>query len=450
MTGSEIVRLSAEELTRAGGFDCECGRRHAAGTERVFIEAGAVRRLPELVRECGAKRVFLLSGAATFAAAGEPVCAALDGAGIPYSKYVFPRSPVLPTEQSVGAAAMHFDPACDLVIGVGSGVINDVGKMLAHTSGRRYLIVATAPSMDGFASATASMEADGLKVSLPSACAWAVVGDLDILCRAPMRMLQAGVGDMAAKYISLAEWRIARIAAGEYYCPVVAALVQRSLDRVAASAAGLARREPEAVRAVTEGLVITGLAMKYAGLSRPASGIEHYFSHIWDMRALAFPDAKADLHGIQCGVAALESLRIYGYIRALRPDADKARATVARFDLDAWNARLRAFIGPGAEAMIAGEQKERKYDPAAHARRLPTLVACWPEICDIIDELPSEQTLRGLLETVGAPADPAELGHGPEELRETFRMTKDIRDKYVASRLLWDLGELDDAAEALF
>lgn len=113
------------------------------------------------------------------------------------------------------------------------------------------------------------MERDGLKVSLDSTFAWAIVGDTDILREVPMHMLRAGVGDMLAKYISLTEWRIASILVGEYYCPVVAALVENALNRVVAAAPGLMKRDEEAVKAVMEGMVIAGMAMKYAGLSQP-------------------------------------------------------------------------------------------------------------------------------------------------------------------------------------
>ena len=164
----------------------------------------------------------MLADERTHRAAGEAVCAALDNSRIPYTEYVLPGNTVKPDEKTVGAAVMHFDRRCDLVIGVGSGVINDVGKLLSKTAGTPYIIVGTAPSMDGYASATSLMDVDGLKVSLPSRCADAVVGDTAVLRQAPERMLIAGLGDMLAKYISLGEWRIAHIITGEYYCSTVA------------------------------------------------------------------------------------------------------------------------------------------------------------------------------------------------------------------------------------
>ena len=372
MTVNEINNINLEELISMGSFACECGKVHSPGVSKVIVEKGAVNSLPALLKEIGAKKPFLLSGHDTFEAAGASVTAVLENNGIDYAKHVFPVSPVRPTEYTVGSAFMHFDYSCDAIIGIGSGVINDTGKMLARATGLKYIIVATAPSMDGFVSGTSSMDRDGLKVSLYSTAAWAVVGDLDILCQAPMHMLVSGVGDMLAKITSLREWKLAEIIVGEDYCPVTAALVQKALDKVMSSTEGLLKREPEAVASVMEGLVIAGIAMNYAGVSRPASGMEHYFSHIWDMRSLAFEDAQFEQHGIQAGLGTLYTLMAYEELinKGYKPDREKALNFVKNFSLDDWNGQLRSFVGPGAEAMIEGENREHKYDAAKHAKRL--------------------------------------------------------------------------------
>lgn len=447
MSPEEIKTMRLEDLVALGQFHCGCGKDHVAGIRKVVICSGAIGQLPEVLEELGCRKPFLLSGHDSYAAAGKLVEQAFEQAGLSYGKYVFPHSPVKPTEEAVGSAVMHFDYSCDCIVGIGSGVINDTGKLLAHATGRQYLIVGTAPSMDGFASATSSMDMDGLKVSLNSTNAQAIIGDLDVLSQAPMHMLLAGVGDMLAKIVSLAEWRIANLLVDEYYCPVVSALVENALDRVLSASAGLLTRDKEAVAAVMEGLVIAGLAMKYAGLSRPASGMEHYFSHIWDMRSLAFPDAKADLHGIQCGVGTLYSLKVYDYIRHIRPDRQRALDYAAAFSLEQWNQELRRFIGPGAEAMIEGERHEGKYDLAKHADRVNRIIERWDEVQEIIAALPSYEQVRTQMEALGAPTDVHYLGYTDQQVAETFRMTKDIRDKYIASRLLWDLGLLDEAAQ---
>ena len=192
--------------------------------------------------------------------------------------------------------------------------------------------------------------------------------------------------------------------------------------------------------------------MNYAGVSRPASGTEHYFSHIWDMRALAFEDVSSELHGIQAGLGTLYTLMAYHTFLegTYRPDREKAMAFVRNFSLDDWNRQLLSFIGPGSEAMIEGEKREHKYSPEKHEARFSVIEQNWDMIIDSIKTLPSPEELRALMESIGFPTSASVIGYTDEQVKTTFRMTKDIRDKYVGPRLFWDLGILDEIADITF
>ena len=424
---------------------CKCGKEHTVAVDEVVIGSGVISRLPEFVKKYKAVKPFLLADRNTFAAAGEKVCGLLDS----YSKYVFDQECLEPDEKSIGSAVMHFDNSCDLIIGIGSGVINDIGKILSNITGRKYIIVATAPSMDGYASATSSMSMDGLKVSLNSRCADVIIGDTDILKNAPLRMLKSGLGDMLAKYVSIAEWRIAHIITGEYYCEEVSDLIRKALKKCVDNASGLLQRDPKAVEAVFEGLVIGGVAMAYAGVSRPASGVEHYFSHIWDMRGLEF-GTQVDLHGVQCAVATLQAVKLYEFVKNVKPDAAKAAAYVEAFSYEKWQEQLKGFLGNSAETMIALEARERKYNKENHPARFAKIADNWNAIVDILnEELPSNAELEGILQTIGISADLKDLDVNSETAQLTFQATKDIRDKYVLSRLAWDLGIMDELCQML-
>ena len=422
---------------------CDCGKAHPFTVSHICVEKGAIAKLCEYIAEFQCKKPFLLADKNTFEAAGKTVCATLDKAGIAYKKYVFPTGEIEPDEKTVGSAIMHFDSTCDLVIAIGSGVINDTGKILANAAKLPYFIVGTAPSMDGYASATSSMTVDGLKVSLPSKCADIIIGDIDVLKNAPMRMLQAGLGDMLAKYISIAEWRIAKEITGEYYCERVAELIRTALKRCVDNAEGLLKRDEEAVKAVFEGLVIGGVAMAFAGVSRPASGVEHYFSHVWDMRGVEF-GAKVDLHGIQCAVATNIATGLYEKVLKITPDKEKALAYATSFKYEAWAKELKGFLGTGADAMIALEEKEQKYSVEKHEKRLEVIIEKWNKIQKIIqEEIPTQKQIESILDKIGAPKTAQEIGIDCD-LSMTLKATKDIRDKYVLSRLLWDLGLIEE------
>jgi len=432
-----------------GSPECSCGKTHTVAIDDVVIGKGVLARLPEFVEKYGAKKPFVLADRNTYLAAGEAVTDILKTNGYTCSSYIFQSDALEPDEHAVGAAVMHFDASCDLIIGVGSGVINDIGKILSNVTGRKYIIVGTAPSMDGYASATSSMSMDGLKVSLGSRCADVIIGDIDILKQAPEHMLKAGLGDMLAKYVSIAEWRNAHLITGEYYCERVAQLIRTALKKCVDNAEGLLKRDEAAVEAVFEGLVIGGIAMAYAGVSRPASGVEHYFSHVWDMRALEF-GTPADLHGIQCAMGTLKAVELYETVKTVTPDREKAFAAVAAFDYDAWCEQLRLFLGKSGQTMIDQEKKERKYDKSTHPARYETIVEHWQDILRILDqELPCAAELSGILDVIGISKDLNTIGVDSQCAKLTFKATKDIRDKYVLSRLAWDLGILEELADKL-
>ena len=80
MTVDEIKNIDLKDLIALGAFDCDCGKRHSPGVAKVIIEKGAVKALPALLGEIGAKKPFLLSGHDTWSAAGEAVCNVLNEA----------------------------------------------------------------------------------------------------------------------------------------------------------------------------------------------------------------------------------------------------------------------------------------------------------------------------------------------------------------------------------
>ena len=431
--------MTLSELTAPGGIKCSCGRIHSCSVDRVICRRGAIDEISDVVKSYSARKVFVLCDPNTYRAAGEKVCERLKSGGIDLSLHVLPGETPAPDERTVGSAVMHFDRSAEMIVAVGSGVVNDTGKILAAMTKLPYCIVATAPSMDGYASSTSSMERDGLKVSLPSASANVIIGDTDVLKNAPLSMLASGLGDMLAKYVSICEWRIAELVTGEYYCEFVAELVRSALEKCVSNAEGLLKREDSAVEAVFEGLVIGGLAMTFAGLSRPASGVEHYLSHIWDMRALEF-GTPCSSHGIQCAIGTLVAVKLYGELIKTTPDREKASAFVNSFDRSAHFEDLEKLLGHGAKAMIAQDAKEQKYSPVSHAERLPRISENWDGILAIIkEELPPVSQLKELMDVAGIPSGLETFGF-EGNIDEVFLATKDIRDKYVLSRLIWDLG----------
>ena len=294
------------------------------------------------------------------------------------------------------------------------------------------------------------MALGGVKVTVKAKAPEVIIGDIDILSGAPIHMAKAGLGDMLAKYIAICEWRISNLINGEYYCEHVAQFTRESLKACVDRAPGLLTRDPDSMDALFSGLINCGKSMDYAGVSRPAAGVEHYFSHIWDMRGLEF-GTPVSSHGVQCALGTLYTIKAYEALKKVVPNKQKALEYAANFDFEDWSRQLTEFVGKGAEAMIALEAKEHKYDVEKHKKRIEVIVDKWDDILKIIDEeLPTSAQFEAILDSFEAPKSLSEVGMDDSNLGMVLKSTKDIRDKYILSRLLWDLGIIDEFCDEVF
>ena len=447
-----FAHLPAENLLRPEGFVCACGRRHIAGIRNLKIAHDAILAVPVIVRELGATYPLVVCGPNSYKAAGEAVCRGLKEAGIPYKLHVIPQKKderILPNEVAVGSVVLGFDPACDLILGVGSGVINDVCKVVGRAVGRPNMIVGTAPSMDGYASSSSAMEVNNIKLSLPEQLPIAIVCDTGIMKEAPMRLLWAGLGDMMAKYTALCEWRIAHLVVDEYYCEETAKLVRNSLAKVSAGAERVAQRDEASITSIADGLILSGLGMAFANVSRPASGLEHYFSHCWEMMDIA-KGRISDLHGIQVGIGTLLVLKIFRHLKTIRPSYERAVAAADAFDPVHWEATIRRVFSDTADGILEMEKVAQKNERTGRLRRARQIVDHWDSIMRILDEeLPAYDTICSLMRHVGMPMFPKDNGLSTDEVINAFVCSRDIRDKYLTSSLIWDIGYMDEFAEWL-
>ncbi|MBQ2716049.1 MAG: iron-containing alcohol dehydrogenase [Clostridia bacterium] len=429
---------------------CACGKTHTTAVEHVTIEEGAINAIPGYAKAYGAKKAFIIGDINTYPLAGDKITAMLEAEGICCTSYIFKERRLEPDEKAVGSLVLHYDAKSDIIISIGSGVINDISKIIAYQTNTPYVIVASAAFMDGYAAGSSSMAIDGVKVTVPAKSPDVIIGDINILNGAPIHMAKAGLGDMLAKYVSICEWRLSNLINGEYYCEEVAEFTRQSLRACVNGAKGLLDRNSESMKMLFEGLINCGKAMDYAGCSRPGGGVEHYFSHIWDMRGLDFGTPTSS-HGMQVALGTLNTIKCYQELKNITPNREKALAYAKNFDFADWSEQLRTFVGKGAEAMIALEAKEKKYDLDKHAARLEVILEKWDDILRIIDEeLPSVEEFEAILDSIEAPKTLEAIGLDSSTLAMTLKSTKDIRDKYVLPRLLWDIGELDEVCNKVF
>lgn len=261
------------------GVKCGCGREHTCSIECVYIENGAIKRLAELC--CDYDNILLVADDNTFVAAGDKVCVALKDKKI--SKVIFDGKTVLIPDEKAIERVNESMQGQELIVGIGSGVIQDLCKCISFYSKVPYIIVATAPSMDGYASDGAAMILKGMKETVKAGLPKAIIADVDVLKNAPLEMIQAGYGDIVGKYSALCDWKLSTTVTGEYFCQYIYDTTFEMIERTLQTAQGLLKRDEESVKILTEALMIVGIMMSFAGSSRPASGSEHHLSHFFEI-----------------------------------------------------------------------------------------------------------------------------------------------------------------------
>lgn len=430
--------------------------RDATDTRAVVIGAGALASVDQVFGQSfGDREAVVVADENTLAVAGTQVQQRLKAAGrVLEDPFVFPGRPTLyagygNVERLRDALRGH-----DAVpVAVGSGTLNDIVKRAAHECGRPYLAVATAASMDGYAAFGASITSQGYKRTMTCPAPRAVVADLDVLEAAPARMTASGYGDLLGKVTAGADWLVADALEVEPVDGRVWSLVQDPLRAAIGRPAELRAGDRLATRELVEGLVSSGLAMQAHASSRPASGAEHQFSHLWEMEGLGLHQEPPLSHGFKVGVGSVAIAALYE--RILRRDLGALDAERVLRDWPApeqvERAVRAAHTTPGlAEAAVA-ESLAKHAGREELARRLALLADRWPLLRERLRaQLLPAARLRELLAAAGCPTDPAGIGVGQADFRATYLRSRMIRRRYTSLDLAAETGILEACVGELF
>lgn len=479
----------------AADYLCTCGKRHRTDIQEIHLDGPVIGPLRQLIsRQTGREglplrpghsRILMIADGHTWQAAGHAVHDALagmpsaitdeqnrmsrtpdapaqpqnstprtdvDSAGYPIDTCIFAGEPVLiPDEKAVFAVIRAMTPETALLVAIGSGTLNDLTRFISSRTGIPYYIVATAPSMDGYASSVAPMIINQMKVTVEACGAAAILGDPTVLSASPAIMLAAGLGDILGKYSAICDWRMGALVTDEYYCEDVARQVLETVESCRRQSRNLGRHDPAAAKSIMEGLILSGIYMSQVGNSRPASGAEHHLSHFWEMSLLR-QGRPPVLHGSKVGLASIMICSLYRHLLTIQPDftraREHARARMSEEDHQTWVKQMRVAYQEGADELIELEKISGKNDPARMARRIDMLEEKWMLLCHVIEEtIPDPETIRQALVEAGGVTDPEQLGIDRLMVADALRYAREMRNRYTVLQLYADLGLTDKSVE---
>jgi glycerol-1-phosphate dehydrogenase [NAD(P)+] len=424
-------------------FDCECGRSHTVPTEHLVFDADAIEQLARRASEYVPRPDYLiLADERTFGVAGRLVEEALEERAASVSRFIVPdpdgESPA--TDDTTRDLILSRAPLAEMYIAAGSGVINDLTKWVAHERQKPFLTLATAASMNGYASANVSATIEGLKVLFHAEACKGVFALPEVIEQAPFELTAAGLGDVVAKTVSSADWKLNQLLFDEYYCQFSVDLLKDLEPVYLNRPEKIRKRDPEAIQALFHALFWSSVAMTITGTSSPASGGEHLISHTLDMHA-AVKGVKHDLHGKQVGVGTILSAALYDEI--LRIERPEIREIPAEIDTSFW----------GPLAGVVEDAYRKKLPKVERAARKLTEPRTWDALRSLLKEsLVSPRKLKNCLEQAGAAHRVSDLHIGdksmtPDLFLRAWKNACQMRERFTVLDLAFLLGVLPERAE---
>lgn len=434
----------------------ESALESATDTQVVYVGDDVVNQVDEVFgRLFGDQTAIVVADENTYGVLGEQVQRAMQGAGRSlHEPYVFPSKPVLRADYREVEKLRDALGGDDVIaVAVGSGVLTDIVKRASHELERRYICVGTAASMDGYSAFGASIAVEGFKQTLTCPAPSAVFAELDVLTQAPADMTASGYADLLGKITAGADWIMADAFGIEAIDRTVWDLVQRPLRGAIGRPAELHTGDVAATRSLIEGLIMSGLAMQAHASSRPASGSEHLFSHLWEMEGVGVDRDPPLSHGFKVGIGSIAVASLYDRMFARDLGAIDVDALVSRRPTrEQREQEVRAtHTTPGLNEAAVAESMIKYLDADALRARLELIRERWSDVKPKVEEqLLSADELRDLLKAAGCPVHPSEIGVDMAAFRATFSRAQMIRRRWVSLDLCYETGILDECVEELF
>ena len=432
----------------------ETALKAASETKDLLMGSNILQQVPELFRKhFGSQKAIIIADETTYRVAGQQLTELLDQSGIVQEAPFIFSEPNLYAEYSYVEQLSAFLATNQAVpIAVGSGTINDLTKLAAHQNGRPYMCVATAASMDGYTAFGASITANGAKQTFSCPAPTACVADIEIIRNAPREMTASGYADLFAKVTAGADWILADSLQAEPIDQQAWSIVQDGLHDALADPEGVRQGDAEAIYALISGLMLGGFAMQSAQSSRPASGAEHQFSHLWNMEHHTNHGEQIS-HGFQVAIGTLAISALYEEVLKYPFDKlDIEKCCAAWPSAEELEQESRELFRNTDFPEIGVQETAAKYiDAQGLAKQLQLLKENWPTIREKLqNQLVTFTEAQRRLKLVGAPYEPEHIGLTREYLCKTFVRAQYIRRRFTILDLLVRTNTLDLFLDKLF
>lgn len=416
------LRTMSELLENLKSHKAFAKKGHELPLQLLEIGEGASELAIEHVRALGFKSpIVVVSDNNTFQVLGDYIEKELRADKLDVVSIRLPGNYPKPDEASVAHVqkALEGAKAC---IAVGSGTINDICKYASAEAGVPYMVFGTAPSMNGYVSANASLIINGHRISKAAQMPVGVVLDTSILAEAPVRLIRSGIGDSLCRSTAQADWLFSHLLLKTSYSPFPFQLLAEDEDILLEDSGAIVAGDLEGIYALAKILILSGLGMWLCEGSYPASQGEHMIAHFMEM---AFPEQSAkSFHGEQIAVTTLT-------MASLQQDILKSKAA-PRYQPKADEAGLKALLGSEVAAESLALWRKKPVDEKVVEQVNKGLQKHWPAIKEELEDIVHPlEVLQKAMQKAGLATTPEGIGWQSGAYQKAVSFAACTRDRFT-------------------
>ncbi|MBW6466692.1 MAG: iron-containing alcohol dehydrogenase [Brevefilum sp.] len=437
-------------------FHCsECGREHRIPINIVQSGQNLISSLPEIIDLLLPNQTYnigIIYDRHIEAKINALFFSPFDQLAISYTRFPLgEHGLLLEASTEIGDEAADGMPAnIDFLIGVGSGVICDLTKWIATKCHLPFLLMGTAASMNAYTSITGTMTKDKVKSTHWLETAQGVLMDATLLASAPHTMTCAGIGDLLARQVANADWKLSNLIRGTYFCPVPFEMMSRFQDAYLPAIPKIRAGDLDAMQKLSDAILVSGYSMTILdGETSPSSGSEHILSHFFDFQHEVFGKPK-NLHGEQVGIGTIIMSTAFEILSETDP---------ATIDVDEIQRRRLSLSDIQAETDRIFRGYSKVFDQVVSKKRIPDedfpsyishIIQSWESLWKGLQPylMPAEK-IKDAMTVSGGFTKLSEIQRTPEDALQALLYGSWYRSRYTILDLFWELGLFPEFAPVI-
>jgi glycerol-1-phosphate dehydrogenase [NAD(P)+] len=437
-------------------FHCsECGREHRIPFKFVSSGQNLVNTLPEtieLIMPNPPLNIGIIYDRHIEEKINALYFSAFDKLDIPYTRIPLGEEGLLlEASTEIGdEAANRMPDYIDFLIGVGSGVICDLTKWIATKCHLPFLLMGTAASMNAYTSITGTMTKDKVKSTHWLEPAKSVLMDATLIASAPQSMTCAGIGDLLARHIANADWKLSNHIHGTYFCPVPFEMMTRFQDAYLPLVGQIREGDLDATQKLSDAVLVSGYSMTILnGETSPSSGSEHILSHFFDFQHEVFGRPK-NLHGEQVGIGTIIMGTAYEILSEIDPST---------FDIDEIQRRRLSLNEIHHETDSIFGEYSKVFDQVISKKHIPDedfpsyitqIIQSWEILWqDVQPYLMPAGKIKAAMTAAGGHTKLSNIQRTPEDAKQALLYGPWYRPRFTVLDLFWDLGLFPEYAPVI-